>query len=358
MKDLATKEPLAQQLSTATQESTRRKKVKITFDDVKKYICPEASSQEILLFLKVCESENLNPFAGEIYLVKDSEKQPAAIIIAIDAFIKAAESCEHFDGYQAGIILKGDSGQLEFREGSFILEEDQKRLVGGWARVYRKDRSRPFYSSVNISEYRKFTGEGKPTRFWEEMPATMIRKVGLSQALREAFPNRFAGTSTTSEADAIDGELRPAFTRCGEPDWPRFWVKVKEMGYTEQEVHRLLGIQSLKDWLSQGKTLGDAMTKLEEAKLTLSPEQEAPEEEIPAIDEKLWQCWGTARGKIKSLGLKEVQVANWFRKQGFGVGLKDFDPALPPEKFTPEVLSRFVDSLTLYEERRGKGKAP
>lgn len=74
-------------------------------------------------------------------------------------------------------------------------------------------------------------------------------------------------------------------------------------------------------------------------------------EDIPFIDEKLLQCWDMAKGKIKTLGLKESQVARWFQKQGIEVTLKDFEPAFPSDKFTAEALGRFVDSLSLYEER-------
>ncbi len=82
-----------------------------------------------------------------------------------------------------------------------------------------------------------------------------------------------------------------------------------------------------------------------------SPDKEDAMEEIPVIDEELLQCWETAKGKIKFLCLKESQVARWFQKQGIEVTLKDFEPVFPSEKFSAEVVGRFVDSLSLYEER-------
>src|SRR5262249_17487060 len=54
------------------------------------------------------------------------------------------------------------------------------RLLGGWARVYRKDRRMPIVARVSLTEYRKSSPN------WESMPCTMIRKVSLVQALREA----------------------------------------------------------------------------------------------------------------------------------------------------------------------------
>lgn len=261
----------------ATKEIVRvgveERKIAITFNDVKKYLCPDATDAEIGLFLKVCASENLNPFRGDCFLVKYRKDQKAAIIIAAEAFLRAAENCLEYDGIEAGIILKDTAGKLEFREGSFLLNEEETKLVGGWAKVYRKDRQRPVYAAVNIKECVKYTREQEPTRFWREMPATMVRKVALSRALREAFPNRFAGTLTTTEFEQVpEGELPPAYTKNGGPDWRKFWVRQKEKGLSPDEVHDILGIESLKDdWLEKGRTLEEAEDiindALEQAKL-------------------------------------------------------------------------------------------
>jgi len=66
------------------QVGAEERKITITFNDVKKYLCPKASDAEIGLFLKICQAEGLNPFAREVYLVKYKEDQPAAIIIATE----------------------------------------------------------------------------------------------------------------------------------------------------------------------------------------------------------------------------------------------------------------------------------
>jgi len=241
------------------------RRITITFNDVKKYICPDASDAEIGLFLKVCSSEQLNPFRRECFLVKYAKDQPAAIIISTEAFLKAAENCPEYDGAEAGIILRDTAGKLEFREGSFLLDEEGKNLVGGWAKVYRKDRQRPVYAAVNIKECIKYTRTGKPTRFWEDMPATMVRKVALSRALREAFPNRFGGTLTTAEFEEIpEGQLPPAFEKNGKPDWRQFWARVKsELGLTIEEARMLLGVASIKEELiNQGWTPGQIWDEL------------------------------------------------------------------------------------------------
>ena len=64
--------------------------VTITFQDVKGLICPLATDQEVAIFLKTCQSLQLNPFANECFLIKYDEREKAAFVIAIDSYLKAA----------------------------------------------------------------------------------------------------------------------------------------------------------------------------------------------------------------------------------------------------------------------------
>lgn len=47
----------------------------------------------------------------------------------------------NYNGEQAGVIVETADGQIERREGCLVLENEQ--LLGGWAKVYRKDRLYP-----------------------------------------------------------------------------------------------------------------------------------------------------------------------------------------------------------------------
>ncbi|GAI56755.1 unnamed protein product, partial [marine sediment metagenome] len=66
--------------------------ITITFDDITKFICPLANPKEVAVFLRTCQSLQLNPFANEIYLIKYSLSDKAAQVIAIDSYLKAAEA--------------------------------------------------------------------------------------------------------------------------------------------------------------------------------------------------------------------------------------------------------------------------
>lgn len=232
--------------------------VAITFQDVKNLICPLAAEQEVAVFLKTCQSLQLNPFANECFLIKYDARDKAAFVIAIDSYLKAAEMNQDYDGCEAGIILKDSGGKLELREGAFLLDEDKPRLAGGWAKVYRKDRSRPTYVAVNKNECIKLTRGGGPTQFWSEPKQPwMLRKSALKRALVEAFPSLFAGTLATAEiASDIEGELPAAFQNGDDPDWTQFWVRAKgELKLTKEEAHALLQVESVKQLIGQGQTL-------------------------------------------------------------------------------------------------------
>ena len=151
---------------------------------------PTATDLEVFQFVRLCQAQKLNPFLGEAYLIKYDKEKPASFVTGKETFTQRAEAHPDFDGVEAGIIVKrGD--EVEHLSGSFKLPTDE--LVGGWAKVHRKNWTKPTESSVAFSEYS--TGRS----LWKTKPATMIRKVALVQALREAFPSSFAGLYDSAE---------------------------------------------------------------------------------------------------------------------------------------------------------------
>jgi len=267
--------------------------ITITFRDVKGLLCPLATDQEVAVFLKTCQSLQLNPFANECFLIKYDEKDKAAFVIAIDSYLKAAEANKEYDGCEAGVILKEPSGKLEYREGAFVLYEERQKLAGGWAKVYRKDRSRPTFVAVNKTECAKLTRDGSPTRFWsEEKQPWMLRKSALKRALVEAFPSLFAGTLATAEIApddieyrAIEGKLPTAFQNGDSPDWPKFWARVKdELKLTQDKAHELLQVESIKELLDKGwdmeRVWAELVQRVGESVVEESEEIWPPSEEL------------------------------------------------------------------------------
>jgi len=250
--------------AVATQQKAvvkwKGEQITVTFSDVKNLICRLATDQEVAVFLKTCQSLQLNPFASEVYLIKYADRDKAATVISIGSYLKAAEANKDYNGNEAGVILRDTGGRLEFREGAFLLDDEMDKLVGGWARVYRKNRDRPTYMAVNKAECVRYTKEGRLTQFWaKEKQASMLRKTALKRAMVEAFPSLFAGTISTSEVaepveaeyeEIPEGTLPPALEKGGQPNWKKFWAKVKsELGLTTEEARLLLQVDSINEEL-------------------------------------------------------------------------------------------------------------
>lgn len=176
-------------------EAMDGQRMTVTFDDVRNFICKEATIAECRIFLETCKQYHLNPFTKEAYLIHYDNKNgdtASTIVLGKTCYMKMAEAHPQYDGFEAGVIVfVPEVGELIHREGSIIYKGED--LVGGWAKTYRKDRSRPFYEEVNFSEY------DTKKSLWVTKPATMIRKVALVHTLREAFPATFGGLIDESE---------------------------------------------------------------------------------------------------------------------------------------------------------------
>lgn len=176
----------------------------VSFGDVRNFICPKATDEECKIFLETCKQYHLNPFTKEAYLIhydNKNEDTASTIVLGKNCYMQMAERHPSYDGFEAGVIVLTADGQLLNREGSIVYDGEAggEVLLGGWAKVYRKDRTRASYEEVKLSEYD--TGKS----LWNGKKATMIRKVALVHALREAFPSTFGALYDESEV-RVDAE--------------------------------------------------------------------------------------------------------------------------------------------------------
>ncbi|MDO8716247.1 MAG: hypothetical protein Q7J73_05510 [Dehalococcoidales bacterium] len=92
-----------------------------------------------------------------------------------------------------------------------------------------------------------------------------------------------------------------------------------------------------------------------------APDDLSPEEEIGAketrkvipdkADRQLIDLWARAKSKIWHFGIPDYQIANWFQKNcHLTVRLKDFDPPVPPDKFTREQLACFIREIERHTQ--------
>lgn len=183
--------------------------IKLSFPVVRKYLVSgggNVTDQEVMMFLTLCRYQHLNPFLREAYLIKYGSNDPATIVTGKDVFTKRADATPNYGGKQAGVIVLSESGEMIEREGSFVLPKET--LVGGWAKVFIKGHETPEYASVSLEEYIGRKKDGTVNSQWSKKPATMIRKVAVVQALREAFPDRFQGMYAQEEmAEVSDIKL-------------------------------------------------------------------------------------------------------------------------------------------------------
>ncbi len=174
--------------------------VKLTPNIIKNYLVSgnkeNVSLQEVVVFINLCKYNHLNPWVNEAYLIKYGN-EPATMVVGKEAFQKRAEANKNYNGCDAGIIVVTKDGDVAYRKGTLKLPGDN--IIGGYAEVWRKDRDYSTRIEVSFDEYVGRKKDGSINSQWSKRPATMIRKVALVQALREAFPGELGGIYTAEE---------------------------------------------------------------------------------------------------------------------------------------------------------------
>lgn len=142
---------------------------------IKNICAKDCTDNEFQLLIHLATRYGLDPLSRQIWAVK-YPGSPAQIFCGRDGLLAIAHRSGQFDGMESGVRKEDDE------------------LVG-WARVFRKDMSKPFYREVCGSEYN--TGKA----LWKSKPRTMIQKVAEAQALRLAFS--ITGMYSQEEMDDV-----------------------------------------------------------------------------------------------------------------------------------------------------------
>ena len=178
--------------------------IKLTPSIVQQYIVgsnAEISMPEFKMFTELCKVQKLNPFLKEAYCIKYGS-EPATIVVGKDVIIKRAVNHPQYDGKETGVVVTLQNGETIERKGCFVGPSET--LVGGWAKIYRKDRKFPEYMSVSVAEVAQKKRDGSYNSNWANKTATMVEKVAKVRALREAFVDELSGMF---EAEEMDAEL-------------------------------------------------------------------------------------------------------------------------------------------------------
>lgn len=155
--------------------------VKLSPAMVKQYLVSgsgNVSDQEVVMFMQLCKFQKLNPWLKEAYLIKYGNNSPATLIVGKDAFLKRAKANPTYQGHEV----------------SYNSEDDTAT-----ARVHVEGYKVPIEVTVDLDEYEGKKADGTPNRTWAGKKKTMLKKVALVQALREAFPEDLSQLFTQEE---------------------------------------------------------------------------------------------------------------------------------------------------------------
>lgn len=175
--------------------------IKLTPSIVQQYIVGDSGTitlPEFKFFTELCKARKLNPFLKEAYCIKYGSN-PAQIVVGKDAILKRAIVHPDYDGMESGVIVQViETGEIIERKGTFYLNTEEK-LVGGWAKVYRKNWKYPTFCSVAFDEVANKKKDGQLNSNWAGKGATMVEKVAKVRALRETFIEDLSGMYEAEE---------------------------------------------------------------------------------------------------------------------------------------------------------------
>lgn len=174
--------------------------ISLTLSRVKQFLCVPTRSgkmptdEQVVKFMMLCKAQSLNPWVSDGFLVGyDGKDGPQfSLITAHQALLKRAEASPEYDGMESGVVvMRGDD--IKERPGDLVLNGEI--LVGGWARVHRRDRKIASYDSLALKTFD--TGRSR----WAADPAGQIVKCSEASALRKAFPSTLAAMYCKEEME-------------------------------------------------------------------------------------------------------------------------------------------------------------
>ena len=152
---------------------------------------------ELAFFLQVAKLKRLDPFTGQIHVVKrwDSNlgKEKITVQTGIDGFRVIAARTDEL----AGI----DDPEYDTEEG----EHPNVAKVTVY-RYGRNDEKIAYKATARWSEYAQTKKDGNVNSMWRKLPFLMLGKCAESLALRKAFPDELSGMYTNEEMDQAENE--------------------------------------------------------------------------------------------------------------------------------------------------------
>jgi phage recombination protein Bet len=227
-------------------------------EEIRRMVSPSAplTDLEFSFLIQLGKATQLNPFMREIWVVKYSSKAAAQIFIGRDGYRIAASRHPMYLRHQVEAVYSKDEFKVMNSDiiHSFGLA-DRGELISAYCKVYLKGQLGYSYVYVTMKEY------GLNQSLWKEKPETMIKKVAEAQALRQAFPEFFAGTYS-------DVEL---------PEQEKPTLKIIGGNTQTEKLNRLLNNQSV------DMETGEVIEKTEQINSAGNPDIQASEAQVQRI---------------------------------------------------------------------------
>lgn len=166
------------------------------FELIRSQIAPEATAEELKLFLYQAQLTGLNPLTRQLYCIHRNVKQG-------NAWVKKMTIQTSIDGFRVIAERSGNYGG----QSEPIFTEKDGQLVSCKVSVFRFHNEVRYEAAVGVAywdEYAPKNAEGKVTGMWAKMPHTMLSKVAEALALRKAYPQDLSGLYTGEEMNQAD----------------------------------------------------------------------------------------------------------------------------------------------------------
>ena len=177
------------QLATTQRLSYSKDQIEL----IKKQIAPDATPDELKLFLYQAQRTGLDALSRQIYCIHRNVKQgngwgkKMTIQTSIDGFRVIAERSGNYGGQSEPEFTEKDGTLLSCKVSVF--------------RFHNETRYEAAVGVAYWAEYCQTTQDGKPMGLWAKMPHTMLSKVAEALALRKAYPQDLSGLYTGDEME-------------------------------------------------------------------------------------------------------------------------------------------------------------
>ena len=163
---------------------------------IKRTVAPDATNDELAMFLHVAKKAGLDPLQKQIWFVKRSGR--VTVQAGVDGLQARALRMPDCEGIASAVVYEKEDFTFDKAKGEVVKHQSnpfgaQGALVGAWGIVHRKGKA-PFVALIRYAEY---ADSNSP--LWKNKPAVMLEKVARSTALRRAYPEDFGGIYDPAE---------------------------------------------------------------------------------------------------------------------------------------------------------------